>query len=482
MGNPIPIGLPSGSNQARSGLVSSTRLVNCYRETNGSDAKAGHSLVAVNGWETFATLTGASGGVRAMLSLDSELLVVAGRQLYRVSPSQTVTLVGGIPSDGLVTMARNRQSPNPQAVIVADGQWYVYQNGSLTTGSDTDLETPIFVTVKDGYFVFLSESGRFTISGIDDITIDGLDFATAQTSPDGGVALATRGNDLLVFGERSTEFWVNTGSADFPFELTAYRGYGCYSAGSVAEITAQVENRMVDSVVWCATDEKGKFTGVYLLAGYEAQKISTYEIDRAIEADANPQNLRGFSWSENGHNFYTITGSSYSYTYDVVEGQWHERRTNTYDYWAVSAHATFDRKTIFGSSLAGTLYRSDIDLYQAGSDSIQMEVQIPITHAWPYNVLLNRVVVDAVTGVGLNTTDEDYADPEVIFDMSLDGGVNYTYELHRSIGRQGQTLTTMDWWGLGLIPRTGTVLRFRLSPGVKRILMGVAVDVERLAA
>jgi len=486
MGELVPISLPSAQNQSRSGLVASTTLVNCYRETEGGDAKNQFSLVAVNGWEDYATLTGSTGGVRAMINLDNELLVVSGRQVYAVSPAQDVTLIDGLPSDGYVTMARNRQAPDPQCVIVADGSWWIYQSGVLTEGSDPDLESPIFVTQKDGYFVFLSESGRFTISGIDDTTIDGLDFANAQTSADKGVALATRGTDLLIFGERSTEFWVNTGNADFPFELQAYRGYGCYAAGSVDEITALVDGRMVDSVIWAATDENGKFTGVYLLAGYEANKISTYEIDRAVEADANPAGIRGFAWSENGHVFYTITGSTYSYTFDTVERSWHTRKSRTYSYWRACAHATFNGENIFGDCISDSsgayLYRSDIDLYQADGESIQMEVQVPITHAFPFEMSLNRVLLDAVTGVGLNSTDDDLASPEVVFSVSRDGGKTFGTERHRTVGAQGQTLQTIQWWGCGPIPRQGAVLKFAYSPGVKRIMMGVAVDIERRAA
>ena len=296
------------------------------------------------------------------------------------------------------------------------------------------------------------------------------------------MALATRGTDLIIFGSKSTEFWTNTGNADFPFELQAYRGFGCYSAGSVSEISALVGGSMVDSVIWCATDERGKFAGVYLLSGYEAIKISDYDLDRLIEADPSPEALRGFAWSENGHSFYAIRGASFCYVYDTKEQVWHERRSFGQDTWSISRHETFRGLTLFGDAATGNIYRSDINLYEADDQSIQMEIQIPITHAWPYELILNRVAVDAVTGTGANTTDADLASPEIVFDMSLDGGANFGTELHRSLGAQGQTQTSMNWFGLGRIGRTGTVLRFRLSPGVKRIVMGAAVDVDRLAA
>lgn len=482
MADLTPISLASGTNRGRYDFEASARLVNCYVEALGQGGKNQFALYAINGWEQWATLPGAAGGVRGMLSLDSELLVVAGRGLYSVSPSQAVTLIGGIASDGLVTMARNRQSPDPQAVIVSEGQWYIYQGGTLTPGSDPDLRSPIYVTQKDGYFVFLAADGTFTLSGIDDTTIDGLDFANAQSSPDGGVALATRGTDLIIFGQNSTEFYTNTGNPDFPFERQAYRGFGCYTAGSVAEITAQIQNSMVDSVIWAATDEKGKYTGIYMLTGYEAQKISNYDIDREIEKDPSPGEIRAFGWTENGHVFYNIKGSTYSHTFDTVEGVWHDRQSATKGFWRAVAHETFRGQTIFGNSENGTLYRSSIDLYDAAGETVEMEIRLPLTHAWPYELICNRFAVDSVPGVGLVSSDAHLSDPQIMFDYSTDGGRNFGLVDGRSLGAAAQTMQNLEWWALGTIPRQGTVFRLRISSGVRRCVMGVAIDVDKLAA
>ena len=482
MGDLTPIGLTNGTARGRYDVEATARLINCYAEGIGSTGKAPFVLYAVNGWESYATLPGASGGVRAMLSLDSELLAVAGRQLYTVSPQKVATLIGGIPSDGLVTMARNRQAPNPQAVIVSDGRWYIYQDGAVTQGSDPDLRAPIYVTQTGGYFVFLAADGTITASAIDDTTIDGLDFANAQSNADGGVALATRGTDLLIFGQRSTEFWTETGAADFPFERQAFRGFGCYAPGTVSEITALVSNAMVDSVAWAATDENGKYTGVYLLSGYAAQKISTYDIDRDILDDPNPSQIRSFAWSEDGHVFYTIKGTDYSHTYDTVEGVWHERKSATQKYWRGFPHVTFDGKTLFGDSETGTLYESKRSLYDAAGEDVVMEVWLPIVHAWPYELIVNRLVVDAVTGVGENSSDDHLADPQIMFDMSRDGGKTFGTVLSRSLGRDAQVNQSIEWWALGPVPRQGAVLRFRISAGVKRAVLGAAIDVDRVAA
>lgn len=479
MGTYTPVALPHQSNRGRYKFESSARTINCYAENLGRDGKGPFALYAINGWETFATLAGASGGVRAMLPVDNELLVVAGRQLYSVMVDGTASLIGGIVSDGLVTMRRNRREP-AQVVIVADGLWYIYQDGVLSAGVDADLPPPVYVIQKDGYFIFLHADGRWTISGIDDVTIDGLDFATASSDADGLVAGATRGTDVVLFGHNSTEFWTNTGAADFPFERQAYRGFGCYAAGSVSEITALMGGAMVDSVVWAGTDEKGAYTGVFLLNGYTAQKVSTYEIDRAILADTDPAAIRGFAWSEDGHVFYTISGTGYAWTYDTVEGLWHERRSHSQPAWRAIAHATFAGMTLFGDTTTGTIYRSKPDLYDADGETVGMEVWLPITHASPRQLVVNRFKVDAVMGVGLGGTDTHLAEPKIMLDISHDGGGNFGTLRPRDLGAAGQSQGVIAWHRLGMVREQGAVFRLRISPGVKRCVMGAAIDVDLL--
>lgn len=480
MGELNPIALPHSNNRGRYRYESSARLINCYAENLGRDGKGPFALYALNNLANFATLAGASGGVRGLLALDSEnMLAVAGRQIYLVNAEGGSSLIGGIASDGPVTMRRNRQVP-PQVVIVSDGQWYVYQDGAVAVGNDPDLPPPVYLLQKDGYFIFLHADGRWTISGLDDVTIDGLDFATASSDADGLVAGATRGVDVLLFGDRSTEFWQNTGVTDFPFERSQYRGFGCYAAGSVSEITALINGSMVDSVAWAATDEQGAYTGIFLLSGYEASKISSYEIDRAVLDEPDKSQLKGFSWSEDGHVFYTISGSSFSYTYDTVEGFWHERKTPEKAVWNISAHATFGGKTIFGSAEAGTLYESRRSLFDGASVTHAMELWLPIVHASPRKMICNRFKVDAVRGVGLNSIDAHVADPQIVLDISHDGGGNFGTQLSRSLGAQGQGNGICEWHMLGEIREQGAVYRLRVSPGVKRCVIGASIDVEAL--
>ena len=117
------------------------RLVNLYVEQAGPEGKAQLPLRAVAGLTDFATLTG-GGATRAMLSLDSEVLAVSNRVLFRVDVGGTPTVVGGIASDGHVTAALNGRESGAQVGIVCDGLYSIYAGGSLTEVNDPSLRPP----------------------------------------------------------------------------------------------------------------------------------------------------------------------------------------------------------------------------------------------------------------------------------------------------------------------------------------------------
>src|SRR5262245_51082062 len=125
MPTPVPIALAKGSSEGRYPQLGIAKLTNFYVEELGEMGKQPFSLNAINGLIEWGVLT--EDGVRGMLALDTELLVVSGRQLDRLSAAGGVaTLVGGIAADGMVTMAANRASPRDVAIVV-DGVYFLYE-------------------------------------------------------------------------------------------------------------------------------------------------------------------------------------------------------------------------------------------------------------------------------------------------------------------------------------------------------------------
>jgi hypothetical protein len=227
----------------------------------------------------------------------------------------------------------------------------------------------VSVESLDGYFLLLFDNGEFFASDIDSSTIDSLNFARAESSPDGGVINKVRGREMVLFGEDSTEWWTNTGAADFPFERASSADFGCYAAGSAVNVLHVGAESVIDTIAFAATDSSGAYAGVCLMDGYGARKISTSLVDRAITAETDKTAIRAFSWSLNGHTFYAISTSTETHVYDLATGAWHERTSSGLGFWRIRNAAAFGTKLIVGDYTSPKLYWMKEGLYDASNAS-----------------------------------------------------------------------------------------------------------------
>lgn len=461
----VPLTLGTQSNPGRYGYDGAGRLINCYVEGRGKEGRAEFPLYVIDGLASFATLTG-GGAVRAMLAVDNFLYVVSGRQVFRVDGAGTVTTLGGLASDGPVYMARNRRSPNPQIVIVCDGTAKIIEGGVLSDISDSDLPPPSSVACLDGYMIFSVSNGRLYASGIDDAgTIEALDFAVAESDPDGIVAVATRGRELVTFGARSIEFHANTGETNFPLSRSQTITVGCLAGRTVATVD--------QTLAFVAHDGTAR-----ILNGYGAERISNHAVERFIADTTDKSTLQATAWSQRGHVFYALSSPSGTWVCDLASGnQWHERKSYGLDRWRVSFTERFGDKIIAGHYDSGLLYEIDVDTLTEGSDPIQLDVRLTL-NGFPYRATCSRLELDVIPGVGLNSTNTDAASPTLQISSSEDHET-FGAERSRSLGTINQALTTVDAWRFGQIRPTGRTFRFTTSSPVVRGIMSAWATIER---
>lgn len=458
---PVPIPLAYRSAAGRYGQDGAARLMNLYAEEIGDEGKTKAALYAIAGMRRFANLTG-SGGIRAMLALsDSELIAVAGRVLSRIDGGGGggVNTLGGVVSDGLVTMARNRANP-VQVMITCDGATSLLQSGSLTTFTDADLPPANSVCNHSGYFVWTHDDGRMTFAGPDAVDVDALDTVTANASPDALVRGYSRGSDLLLFGTRSIESWQDTGG-DSVFSRTTTINIGCLSAASIADIDTTV----------CFIAHDGT---VRVLNGYTPERISTHEIERLIADEASPSTIRGYGWTERGHRFFGLTGTAFSVVYDMTTGAWHHRRSAGSDRWRCGSVVQLGTKRIFGDISLARLYELDADLSTEDGDEIDCHVITPPVHGARLPVA--NVVLDVIRGVGLNTSAPQNLDPVALLDYTEDGAKTWSAERQIALGRQGQTRTRLVARRLGRISHVGRSWRIRCTASVVRAIMSARMN------
>lgn len=471
----VPISIGLNSNPARQGKqAGNARLINCFAEEVGEEAKSPWVINACPGLTPFGAAIG-DGGIRQFIEAGGFLYPVAGSQVIKLDATANTTFVGVIPTTGDVFMRRNRAVP-PQIGIVSDGYFAVVQSDVLTTVTDPDLIPPTSLAWLDGYGVLPIANGRYQLTAIDDFTtIDALDVGTAESNPDAIVMAHELEREVYFFGEKSTEAHQNTGKATFPFQRSQAMEVGCAAAGSVCV----VDTPGGKALAFISHDH-----AVRLMRGYDHRVISTGEIEnliRKLAEDGLMSTLKATSWSWGGRFFYLLTCPQWSRCYDAKTGYWHERKSYPQDNWRISKVIQFAGKLIAGDSATGQLYRMQDELYDEAGDPMVMEVILPTVHAFPLGGVCNALYIDAISGVGTNTTVPANLDPVMLVDWSKDGGETFCapreVKLHRlgETGRRVQPITRLGRFG-----QKGLTVRLRISAAVKRVVMSLQADIEQL--
>lgn len=474
----LPISFGTGSGSGRSGQEGITTARNSYIEELGEEGKVPFIAYARNGLAQLATFGNDSDvGIRKLFNLDGTLLAMVGRILYATNESGVApTTIGGVPSDGFTTMARNRAG---QVAIVCDGFVFIYDGGTLTELSDPDLPPPICVIEFGGYFIFLIADGRYFWTGIDQTTVAPLDFASAESNADPNVMACTRGNEAMILGTKTTQFIALSGDAG-TFAPIKTINTGCFAAGSVANIMRLRPGAPVtDTVIWAATDHNGAYSAVVMLDGYQAVPISNDEVNRLILAEPDPTSIRSMAWTEDGHAFYCISGTSFSRCWDSRSERWHTRDTYGSPRWLMGTHAHVGRTVIFGASDSNVIYRSSRELLDDDGLPILWEIVTPVVHAGPYRFNLGYLHIDCLTGVGINDGDApESVDPVLMLSYSRDGQ-HFDNERHCPLGRQGQRHIRISEPQFGDFDRGGVSFKLGCSAAVAKGLMAMYAEIQK---
>lgn len=465
----FPLTTAPGIHQTESG----GRLINAYveRAVAGSRSKFVHRRAA----GLLARFTAGSDPARGALLVGSVLYVVAGTKAYTVTSSLVVTELTGddIDGDGLVIMDRN-QNATPQVIVVhSGGQSQINTSaGTVADFSDADLPAPNSVAYVGGYFFWGIGDGRCFASGINAVTVSANDFARAESAPDGLVRAVRHGAYLALMGEKTTDFFSNTGNpTGFPFSFSSTVPVGLLTKHAVAGY----EMGFPDGLVFVAADRT-----VQRMVGFAPQKISTPDLDKLLEAVTDVSTIEMSVHVARGRSFAVVSSDTFSweYAFPTAEspGTWVERKSygdvrwrahigvNAFDQWLV-----FDR----GSS---TAFKVDNDTKTEDGDPLVWEVRSVQIHAFPSRIEINRASFDFLTGVGIDAgQDPIETNPRVLIDYSDDGGVSFSEPEEFELGTQGQ-IVTVDCWLQGTTGPQGRQYRLRVSDPVNLALYGGAWD------
>lgn len=435
---------------ARSVNAADSRMVNLFPEATPQAGKTAGFLNRAPGLRLLETL--GTGPIRGLWSPDPNGLyayVISGNTFYRIDTSYNAEVYGYVTGTGQVSMADN----GTQLFIASNPDGYIFNMTTLIFAPITDVDFPGAVTVGylDGYFVFNEPNSQrvWTTVLLDGSSVDPLDFASAEGSPDGLVSLIIDHREAWLFGTNSVEVWYDAANAGFPLTRIqgAYNEIGCVAAYSVAKLD--------NGVFWLGGDARGEGI-VYRTNGYTGQRVSTHAVEWQIQQYGDISDAIGYTYQQDGHAFYVLIfpSAGATWVYDVATDNWHERAAwvnGAYTRHRSNCQMAFNHQVIVGDYNDGRIYAFDLETY---SDDDQPQRWLRSWRALPQdqNTLVrtaqHSLQLDAETGVGLNSGQGNA--PEAMLRWSDDGGHTWSNEHWSSMGAIGAYGTRTFWRRLGM--------------------------------
>jgi hypothetical protein len=372
--------------------------------------------------------------IRGLFTHADVLYAVIEDEVYAISASGTRTSVGTLNSTaGVVDFAATLT----QLVITDGGYLYVYTPSTSTFTTAAGYTGGERIAFVDQRIVFLfSGTQRFGWTALEDATtIDALDFASAEGSPDKLVSLLADHRELWLFGPNSTEIWNSVGGTEvFARNPSAFIEYGCAATHSA--------QKSANSVTWLSRDERGDAM-VMRAQGYQPQRISTRAIEERFQG-LDIASARAYTYSDGGQQFYCLNVPNVETTlvYDETFQQWHERAelvNGNFRHWRATCHAFAYGKHFFGAN-DGKIYSSSYDEHTFGGSVKCRERVVPVVSA--ANRKRRRFpMVEAVCDKATAAT--------AMLRWSDDNGANWSNWQYASTGPTGAYSRRIRWHRTG---------------------------------
>lgn len=433
---------------ARSVNAADNRMINLFPEIIPEGGKEPAFLNRAPGLKLKVAV--GDGPIRGMWVYGGYLYVVSKDKLYKVNSDFNAVEIGVVSGvSGPVSMADN----GTQLFIACNGPSYIYNSQTNVFAQITDGDFPGAVTVSylDGYFVFNEPNSQkiWVTALLDGTSVDPLDFASAEGSPDGVVGIIADHREIWVFGTNSVEVWYDSGNADFPLSRIqgAFNELGCAAPYSIA--------KMDNGLFWLGKDARGQGI-VYRANGYTGQRISTHAVEWQIQQYANMSDAIGYTYQQDGHSFYVLIfpQADRTWVYDVATQAWHERAgfaNGDFTRHRSNCQAFFQGDVLVGDYQNANVYLFDLDDF-SDNGSIQKWLRswraLPTGQNNLKRTAQHSLQLDLETGVGLNLGQG--SDPQVMLRWSDDGGHTWSNEHWVSIGKIGEFYRRAIWRRLGM--------------------------------
>lgn len=388
-----------------------------------------------------------------------------------IAEDWSVTYIGPLDGEAPVDWAVNNRTPVPDVVCVSENGAFTVSPSGVLAFADGDLPQPISVCEMDGYFIFLIADGRMFASGLNATTINSLDNARAESRQGGLVRGVTFSGQLFAFKTTSCEVWSNTANATgFPFSRAAVIDRGLLAPRAVAG----VQEGFATALIWVGDDG-----AVNTLNGYQAQPISTPDVERSIASLSDKSTLRAYGYTFDGQAIWSLSAPSFTWEYNLRTGRWHERASKGLSRWRGSETVNFAGKWLCGDLLSSNVMEISASSFAEGRDEHIFESESIQTASFPTPYRVGKTQFYVTVGVGsASGTDPTETAPRLLVQYSDDAGATWSNTIECEIGGQGESRRRVTLpRKLGRTGPSGRRWRVRVSDPVRVGLLGGDMEV-----
>jgi hypothetical protein len=447
-----PVPLFGLGTQGKSLNVNAQSRKNLYVEVQQDPEKHVLTLYPTPGLATFVNF-GAT-PIRGTYEHGELMYVVHRNKLYSVTAAGVATARGTL----LTYSGRVSISDNGAQLMIVDGDYgYIYTVATTTLAQIVHADFPggDMVAFLNGRFIVNNPAtGEFAISGVYDGTSwDALDFATAEADPDNIVGLIVESGQLALFGGKTTEFWGDNGAADFPLGRI---GSAAIEWGLAARWSL---TKFMDGLMFLRKNRIGGLQ-VCIQSGASAQAVSTPELDNEFSNYTTVSDASGFAYVSGGHAFYQINFPTEGKSWLYDGKAWSELESGGGRHRA-EMHQSFQNKSYVTDYENGKLYLLDDSVYSDDGATIVREFTSRHQASGALKTL-SELWLEMEAGVGLQTGQG--TTPQVMMQISRDGGHTWGNEIWREFGAAGEYKARAKWNRLG--QARDFVFRFRVTDPV----------------
>jgi hypothetical protein len=380
-------------------------------------------------------------------TLNNTLFAVSGSEVYGIGS------LGQLAGDGAISFAASAS----EVIVTAGGALARTDGGALSPVAYPDDAAVVSVAYLGGYFIGVrAGTQRFYWSKLRDATVwDGLDYASAESSPDPVLDVVVTADIMWLCGGETIEPWTLTGDATLPFSRVEGRLFqrGVLATGCADDLDG--------ALYWIGDDRR-----VYRSGGAFPEPLSDPGIEERIAASAS---VSAFAFEYEGHKFLAVRLDAETLALDITTMEWCEFASFGQDNWRARCAVQYQGAVRFGDSLEGRLWRFDVGSFSDDAAPIY-KLFTAFQPVQDGSYTLDVIHLDADFGSTPSLQGQG-ADPVVELRTSRDGGRTWGDWRQSSLGRQGQYRARAMWRRFGSFDAPGGIfeirctdpLRFRVS-------------------